>query len=226
MRSLFYHVESCRINTIHMFTSSRLWISDWLLKLLLSWSLLWATSIKAISISLLIHVSANLSMVLNSLVFGEGIINDATSVVLLGAVASVFPPTSSINYNSMPPPFESYAPPPGSNDSIISNSTSPLPASPPPIPFPMPMATGAENHSSHTLGIVGSFIYLYSTSAALGVATGFGIALLLKALPSGAGPSRVSWLDETINSIVHVWIVSKVPHKWSHCVDCSTHSWH
>ena len=30
-----------------------------------------------------------------SLVFGEGVINDATSVVLLGAISRVFPPASS-----------------------------------------------------------------------------------------------------------------------------------
>jgi hypothetical protein len=39
-----------------------------------------------------------------SLVFGEGVINDATSVVLLGAVSRVFPPAAELGDDDEPQP--------------------------------------------------------------------------------------------------------------------------
>eukprot|EP00955_Chlamydomonas_euryale_P045087 353067-Chlamydomonas_euryale.AAC.2 len=89
----------------------------------------------------------------HSLVFGEGVINDATSVVLLGAVSSVFPPEE----GATAPPRPLFAAPPG--------------GAPPSSAGPGGFAAGS--------GVVGSFLYLFCLSVVLGAAMGGVIVWLL-----------------------------------------------
>ncbi|GAX80869.1 hypothetical protein CEUSTIGMA_g8304.t1 [Chlamydomonas eustigma] len=124
-----------------------------------------------------------------SLVFGEGVINDATSVVLLGAVISVYPPSSATSSDSsFPPPL---AP-------ILSQPLPPSPLPPQMLPPLTPdVANGSvgvgllrtltddygdDNHTgaSGGFGILRSFLYLLSTSLILGLVAGLTIAFLIR----------------------------------------------
>lgn len=98
-----------------------------------------------------------------SLVFGEGVINDATSVVLLGAVNS------------------------------------------------MSASTGGWGN----VGIMGlTFLWLFTTSTALGVVTGWLISLLI--VGAAKGPHHVSHIVPThVSSATHQLLASSLLHRFS-----------
>ncbi|KAJ9525879.1 hypothetical protein QJQ45_009245 [Haematococcus lacustris] len=135
------------------------------------------------SVATLQVLNADTQPLLFSLVFGEGIINDATSVVLLGTINRLFPATA---FTTTPLSHTPPSPTTSADRHPLSNASTPA---------AVWHGQGSEAHSTSFMGTVGgdmlaTFLYLFITSLSLGVVTGLGTSYLVTRF-AGKGPHHV-----------------------------------
>ncbi|KAJ9527600.1 hypothetical protein QJQ45_025868 [Haematococcus lacustris] len=132
------------------------------------------------SVATLQVLNADTQPLLFSMLFGEGIINDATSVVLLGTINRLFPATA---FTTTPLTHTPPSPTSTADRHPLSNASTPA---------AVWHGQGSEAHSTSFMGTVGgdmlaTFLYLFITSLSLGVVTGLGTSYLVTRF-AGKGP--------------------------------------